>query len=57
MRESYEGTMKRLWKEQNDQYQKEKKQKDPYLKKIKKLKKKLKEQDARIAALEEYIGK
>ena len=57
MRESYEGTMKRLWKEQNDQYLKEKKQKDPYLKKIKKLKKKLKEQDARIAALEEYIGK
>ena len=55
MRESYEGTMKRLWKEQNDQYLKEKKQKDPYLKKIKKLKKKLKEQDARIAALEALI--
>lgn len=55
MRESYEGTMKRLWKEQNDRYQKEKKQRDPYLKKIKKLKKKLKEQDARIAALEALI--
>jgi hypothetical protein len=54
-RETYEGTMKRLWQEQTDKFEKEKKDNDPYFKKIKKLKKKLKEQDARIAALEALI--